>query len=201
MAVTCGKCGARLASKAALPGHFRRAHSKGRKVRRLALDNPKFPSLALVPVKARPPRPGAIRAEVLDVTPTRSQIVPVARVNRAPAHLGEIVPVSRPVSPKRRSSLSPDGKFWWEREKIKRSFVLETAAPQMKQAGAAFTIRPPQATNDVILRSQFHALKALAVRLDAGIGSERERAAFEAGLREYNKNFDRIARTVIAHGA
>jgi hypothetical protein len=47
----------------------------------------------------------------------------------------------------------------------------------------------------VILWSQYHALKALATRLDAGIGTERERIAFEAGLRAYNANYDRIAQT------
>jgi hypothetical protein len=44
----------------------------------------------------------------------------------------------------------------------------------------------------VTLWSQYHALKALAVRLDGGIGTETERAAFEAGLREYDANFDRV---------
>jgi len=60
------------------------------------------------------------------------------------------------------------------------------------RAGAAFTIRPPDATDKVIIWSQYHALKALAVRLDAGIGTERDRAMFEAGLREYNANYDSI---------
>jgi len=57
----------------------------------------------------------------------------------------------------------------------------------------AFTIRT-QATDATILKSQYYALKALATRLDTGIGTERERVAFGAGLREYNANFDRIAR-------
>jgi hypothetical protein len=73
----------------------------------------------------------------------------------------------------------------------------------VQRAGAAFTIRPPDAKAEVVLWSQYHALKALAVRLDAGIGTERERAAFGAGLREYNANYDRITaqRKVIARGA
>ncbi len=61
-----------------------------------------------------------------------------------------------------------------------------------QRAGPSFTIRPPDATDKVILWSQYHALKALATRLDAGIATERERVSFEAGLREYNANFDRI---------
>ncbi|MGH7837915.1 MAG: hypothetical protein ACREQC_08840 [Candidatus Binataceae bacterium] len=62
-----------------------------------------------------------------------------------------------------------------------------------QRAGAAFAIRPPQANDAAILYSQYHFLKGLAVRLDAGLASERERAAFEAGLKEYNQNFDAIA--------
>jgi hypothetical protein len=60
------------------------------------------------------------------------------------------------------------------------------------RAGVAFTVRPPLASDKVILYSQYHALKALATRLDAGIGTERERIAFEAGLREYDANYDRV---------
>lgn len=44
----------------------------------------------------------------------------------------------------------------------------------------------------MILLSQYHALKALATRLDAGVATERERVAFEAGLPEYDANYDRI---------
>jgi hypothetical protein len=44
----------------------------------------------------------------------------------------------------------------------------------------------------VPLLSQYYALKALATRLDAGIGTERERAGFYAGLAEYNRNFERV---------
>jgi hypothetical protein len=64
-----------------------------------------------------------------------------------------------------------------------------------QRTGSAFSIRPPEAADKVILWSQYHALKALATRLDAGIGTERERIAFEAGLRAYNANYDRIAQT------
>jgi hypothetical protein len=184
VSVHCGKCGARLASRARLEGHLRRAHSKGRKVRR---------SAALVPVKSRPARPEPIRAEVLDLIPTRSEIVPAPRP----------VPPSKP-SP--RNILTPDLRdaepppSWWEpqadlewRVRQWNAFPADYRNRLLAQrAGAAFTIRAPQATDATILLSQYHALKALATRLDAGIGSERERAAFEAGLREYNANYDRV---------
>jgi hypothetical protein len=71
--------------------------------------------------------------------------------------------------------------------------VLNSFWDSPQRAGAAFTIRAPDVEVGVVLWSQYHALKALAVRLDAGIGAERERIAFEAGLREYDRNFDRIA--------
>jgi hypothetical protein len=35
-------------------------------------------------------------------------------------------------------------------------------------------------------------LRALAVRLDGGVATDRERVSFEAGLGEYNVNYDRI---------
>jgi hypothetical protein len=161
VAVVCGKCGARLASRARLEGHFRRAHSRGGKVRR---------SAALVPVKPRPARPESIRAEVLDVTPTRSEIVPVPRSvppKRSPRNmLTDLSDAERP----------PD---WWEpqadlgwRVRQWNAFPADYRNRILAQrAGAAFTIRAPQATDATILFSQYHALKALATRLDAGNGT------------------------------
>jgi hypothetical protein len=61
-----------------------------------------------------------------------------------------------------------------------------------QRAGAAFTIRSLHATDETTLFSQYFALRALATRLDAGVGTDRERLSFEAGLREYNANFDRV---------
>jgi hypothetical protein len=138
------------------------------------------------------PRPEPIRAakpEVLDVTPTRAEIVPAKPFSARPAH---------PVPILRASEDGPPS--WWEpqadeeyRCKMWAGFPVEYRNQLLAQrAGAAFTIRLPDATDKAILWSQYHALKALAVRLDAGIGSERERAAFEAGLREYDANYDRI---------
>jgi hypothetical protein len=71
--------------------------------------------------------------------------------------------------------------------------VLNSFWDSPQRAGAAFTIRPPDGKSEVVLWSQYHALKALAVRLDGGVATERERAVFEAGLKEYDRNYDRIA--------
>jgi hypothetical protein len=61
-----------------------------------------------------------------------------------------------------------------------------------ERAAAAGMIRSPDPLEAATLWSQYHALKALAVRLDAGLGGEREREMFEAGLRIYDANFDHI---------
>lgn len=54
------------------------------------------------------------------------------------------------------------------------------------------TLRTPETACEETLWEQYHFLKALTVRLDVGLGTERDRAMFEAGLREYNANYDRI---------
>jgi hypothetical protein len=89
---------------------------------------------------------------------------------------------------------------WWEpqadedwRRNVWSGFPADYRNQLVAQrAGAVLSVRSPEATDGVILWSQYHALKALATRLDAGIGSERERVAFEAGLKEYNRNFERV---------
>jgi len=184
VAVNCEKCGARVASRAALPGHYRKAHGRGRKVRGPA---------ALVLVKSRPARLEPIRAEVVDVTPSRMEIVPAPRLVPAPKRSPRNI-----LTPDLRDAEPPS---WWEPQADLewRARQWNTFAPEYRnrilaqRAGAAFTIRAPQATDATILWSQYHALKALATRLDAGVGTDRERVSFVAGLREYNKNFDRIA--------
>jgi hypothetical protein len=180
MAVLCGKCGARLASRGSLAGHFRRAHGRRGKVRRPA---------ALVSAMPNPgAHPGPIRAEVLDVTPARAEIVPVRPLPARPAR----------ALPDSSDSEGPPS--WWEpqgdpewRRTVWAGFPADYRNGLLAaRAGPAFTIRPPEASDRVILWSQYHVLRALATRLDAGIGTERERAAFEAGLREYSANYDRI---------
>jgi len=103
---------------------------------------------------------------------------------------------------KSRSTSNGDGPpSWWEpqadpgwRQNVWAGFPSDYKSRLLAaRAGAAFTIRSPQATDATVLWSQFYALKALATRLDAGIGTDRERVSFEIGLREYNVNYDRIA--------
>lgn len=187
MAVVCGKCGARLACRARLEGHFRRAHSRGRKARRSAVP---------IQVKPRPPLPEPIRAEIVDVTPSRMEIVPAPCLVPAPKRSPRSI-----LTPDLRDAERPPS--WWEPQadlewRVRQWNVFPADYRNRilaQRAGAAFTIRAPQATDATILLSQYHALKALATRLDAGIGSERERAGFEAGLREYNANYDRVRAT------
>lgn len=50
----------------------------------------------------------------------------------------------------------------------------------------------PLMMDEVLLRSQYHALKAWATRLDAVIGNDRDKTGFEAALSEYNQNFERV---------
>jgi hypothetical protein len=89
---------------------------------------------------------------------------------------------------------------WWEpqanedwRRKIWTKFPNDYRNRLLAQrASPAFAVSPTK--YEVILFSQYHALKALATRLDAGIGTDRDRASFEAGLREYNANLGRTER-------
>lgn len=62
----------------------------------------------------------------------------------------------------------------------------------LDEGEGAFTIDVKEANDEVTLWSQYHALKALATRLDAGCGTERDRVMFEAILREYNGHYDRV---------
>jgi hypothetical protein len=151
------------------------------------------PGRAIVPAKPRLPRPEPIRAKVLDVTPARSQIVSVPSLLFPPKRSPRIT-----LAPDLRDAERPPS-FWepqadeeWRIRQWNRFPADYRSRLLAERAGTAFTIRAPQAKDEVILRSQYHALKALATRLDAGIGTERERAAFEAGLREYDANYDRI---------
>lgn len=161
-------------------------------------------SAALVPVKPSLARPEPIRAKVLDVTPIRSEIV--RHVPRKP--------VFRPHL--RRSGIDWGIASLPPEERIKRETELCLAA-QKREArdggqtpgttvspvsaeGVMLAVRLPQASDSVILWSQYHALKALAVRFDAGIGSASERATLEAGLAEYNKNFERVRSERVSKG-
>ncbi len=139
---------------------------------------------------------------MVDVTPARTEIV---RATRPAPHARPVQTETRIVAarPKPRAAEILSGErppSWWEPqadEDWRRNIWAGLSADYRnrllaERLGAAFTIRAPEALDEVTLWSQYHALKALATRLDAGIGTERERVAFEAGLREYDANFDRI---------
>jgi hypothetical protein len=77
---------------------------------------------------------------------------------------------------------------------IRNQILAERAgrpAPN-RPAAAAERIQPPDPLNTAILWSQYYALKALAVRLDAGLGTEGDRIAFERWLRVYDGMFEHV---------
>ena len=205
-----------------MPGHYRKAH-RGRfpsrpgrvQARFVVHGKPVGNGIGLVPVaslsdaeivarfgrRQRPERPEPIRPEVVDVTPSRTEIVLATRPVPAPKRSPRNV-----LTPDLREAERPPS--WWEpgadpgwRLAQWNTFSADYRNRVLAQrAGAAFTIRAPQATDATVLWSQYYALKALAVRLDAGVATERERVSFVAGLREYNANFDRIAQRKVLSG-
>jgi hypothetical protein len=170
-----------VASKDRLPGHYRRAHPRVRRPTTRVLAKPRLV------------RPQSRRAKILDVSPVRTEITPAQR---------PLAPPNRPVQ----HILTPDladaepPPSWWEPQadlewRIRQWNAFDSYYRNRllaQRAGAAFAIRVSEATDATILWSQYHALKALATRLDAGIATERERTAFGAGLREYDQNFERV---------
>ncbi len=172
--VTCKRCGASFSRLSSLKRHRAERRCPGRGGQ----------SRAIVPARPKPIR--AAKSEIIDVVPTRSEIVPA---RPRPARPGPVLVASRDGPP-----------AWWEpqaerewRQKVWAEFPADYRDSLLaRRAGSAFTIRPPDAAGRTILWSQYYALKALATRLDAGIATERERVSFEAGLREYDANYDRI---------
>jgi hypothetical protein len=77
---------------------------------------------------------------------------------------------------------------------VLNSFWDTSRSPQsgIHVEGRQRLVRRPDEADAVTLWEQYHFLKALAVRLDAGRGTERDRVMFEAGLREYDTNFERV---------
>jgi len=61
---------------------------------------------------------------------------------------------------------------------------------KIRELRGRHVLAPP--VDGVTLWEQYHLLRAIAARLDAGRGTEQDRAMFEAGLREYNTNYARI---------
>ena len=188
--VICRFCGKSFTRPASLVRHLDERRCSGQGQSR---------QVAIVPAPAKP-RP--IRAEIVDVAPARTEIVRAARP-AAPARSVQAEARIVTARPKLRAAEIAFGErppTWWEpqadedwRRKVWAGFPDDYREQLLvRRAGAAFSIRPPEAPDQVILWSQYHALKALATRLDAGIGTERERAAFEVGLRDYNRNFERV---------
>lgn len=55
---------------------------------------------------------------------------------------------------------------------------------------------PPTPLPDgVRLRAQYHALQAMAAKLDSGYGTEVDAYLFEQSLAEYNELFERVKET------
>lgn len=180
MAVFCPQCRKRLGSRKELPGHFRRAHtgespprSKRAKERAKArLSRPGLvPLVEIVSPKPSPVRAVTVRETVIEVTPSRLGIVPAKR---------SVNPIVVLPAPPRRSEPRP-------------GYQMPGSSVGLVDSLVAPVPQRPQLTDAVVLRSQYHALMALAIRLDAGVGTEREQAAFKAALRGYNANYDRIA--------
>src|SRR5262249_54506068 len=143
------------------------------------------PGRAILSANPCLPRPEPIRADVLDVTPARSQSVSVpslpSTIKKSRITFADLHDAERPPS-----FWEPQADEEWRIRQWNRFPADYRKRLLAERAGTAFTNRAPQATDAVILLSQYHALKALATRLDAGVATKRERVAFEAGLREYN---------------
>jgi hypothetical protein len=164
MAVCCGECGVRLACRARLAGHFRRAHG-GRRV-----------------------RPSGVRVPPVGARSLSARGVSVPSRPGAPAGLRREIPPS-----------------WWATEmpdEWRRSAWAHFPVEVRKQILADGRGRPaPAATGRIsspdpldaaALWSLYEALKALAVRLDVGLGTEEDRIAFERWLHVYDGMFERV---------
>ena len=129
------------------------------------------PSWAIIPARSKP---RSLRAEIVPakLLPERSARSEASGLVRIGTNKN-----ARPV-------VMPDGDgppSWWEPQADSgwRMDLWTKFPPEYRnrllaaRAGAAFAIRPPGASDKVILSSQYHALKALAPRLDAGIGTKK----------------------------
>lgn len=144
--------------------------------------------VAIVPAKRRPIQ-SLIRAEIVDVTPVRSEIV---RSGRETAHGRPVLARSEPEPEWFAREFPQDARAmpWRKRDEESREYFRSQHAG-MERSKMSLPRRPDE-TDSVTLWEQYHFLKAIAVRLDAERGTERDCEMFEAGLREYNTNYDRI---------
>jgi len=175
--VICRGCGTTFSR----PADRRRHLLKGRCLGQRAKAR-RSRQVAIVPVRPKP-----VQAEVIDATPVPLEIV------RVPSRTAP----GRPILA--RSEPEPE---WFAREfpqdaaKIPWRARGEQSRDYYRSLHATMEVSLPARLDEadsVTLWGQFHFLKALAVRLDTGHGTEQDREMFEAGLREYNVNYDRIA--------
>lgn len=140
-----------------------------------------FSGAEIVPAKTRPARPGAVLAASGDDPPPwwEPQADPGWRITVWNGFSAEYKARLIAQGPEQRGrGQTMPGEF--------------SAGPLAARTMSSFPPRGPDEGDAVTLWEQYHFLKALAVRLDAGRGTERDRLMFEAGLREYDANYDRI---------
>ncbi len=188
--IVCEQCGQTFTRPPSLRRHLAQGRCPGRGSSRPA---------ALIPARPKAEPVRAAESKVLDVIPIRSEIVPAGRA-QAPERLrsGDAPPPwwfpGEADRRKRWQKLTPEYRAQIERDhqpKPDRGYGLP-GEPIGPLAIAPDVLKRPAEADAVTLREQYHVLKALAVRLDAGRGTERDRVMFEAWLREYNANYDRI---------
>ncbi len=182
--VICRFCGRSFSRPASLARHLGERRCPGR-----LPGAGQSRQAAIVPAKPRVTGARPIRAEVLDITPVRTEIV-LAKRGAAPGR--PILAKSEPEPDWYEREFPQDaGRTPWRKLEERQREYYRSRYAAMERSKVSLPRRPDEA-DSVTLWEQFHFLKALAVRLDAGRGTERDRKMFEAGLREYNANYDRI---------
>ncbi len=172
--MVCKRCGASFSRPSSLRRHRAERRCPGR--------------AALVPARSNPAPIRAAKREALDVSPGPLEIVPATRPVARP---GSIVRVSGDVSTAPAWLPSSRARKWPGMSETQRRCLAEEHGS--RPVPGTRLIRTPDEADAATLWEQYHFLKALAVRLDTGRGAERDRSMFEAGLREYDANYDRIA--------
>lgn len=140
-----------------------------------------FGRAEIAPAKSRPARPGSVLAVSGDDPPPWWE---------PQADPGWRITVSNGFSAEYKARLIAQGP-----ERPRRGQTMPggfSAGPLATGTLSPPFLRQPDEGDAVTLWEQYYFLKALAVRLDAGRGTERDRLMFEAGLREYDANYDRI---------
>jgi hypothetical protein len=182
--VICRFCGESFTRPASLVRHLDERRCPG-KLARAGLAR----QVAIVPAKPRVTDASSIlRADIVDAAPVRSEIVRFER-DAAPARR---VLARSDSEPEWYSFEFPqDAKRTpWQKLKAEQREYYQSRHTAVERSKVSLPQRPDE-MDSVTLWEQYHFLKAIAVRLDAGRGTQRDREMFEAGLREYNANYDR----------